>query len=103
MVVRAMREADALYILMKAQVLFPEDLEAFRWALAGIARGRKAALGRARVALERLEKHLGAEGPLGEAAEKIWPVLAYVACMAEGRPEADLLAYRVAQGKLPEA
>jgi hypothetical protein len=98
-----MREADALYVLLKAKVLFPEDLEAFRRALAGVERGRKEFMKRAWEALGRVEKHLGHEGPLGEAAEEIWPVMAYVVHVAEGRPEADLLAHRVARGRLPKA
>jgi len=98
-----MREADALYVLLKAKVLFPEDLEAFRRALAGVERGREASMKRAREALGRVEKHLGTEGPLGEAAEEVWPVMAYVVHLAEGRPEADLLAHRVARGRLPKA
>jgi hypothetical protein len=98
-----MREADALYVLLKAKVLFPEDLEAFRRALAGIERGRKAFMKRAWEALEQVEKHLRTGGPLGEAAEEVWPVMAYVAHLAEGRPEADLLAHRVARGRLPQA
>jgi hypothetical protein len=98
-----MREADALYVLLRAKVLFPEDLEAFRRALAGVERGRKAFMKRAWEALGRVEKHLGAGGPLGEAAEEIWPVMAYVVHLAEGRPEADLLAHRVARGRLPKA
>jgi hypothetical protein len=98
-----MREADALYVLLRAKVLFPEDLEAFRRVLAGVGRGRKAFVERAWEALERVGKHLGAGGPLGEAAEEIWPVMAYVVHAAEGRPEADLLAHRVARGRLPQA
>jgi hypothetical protein len=98
-----MREADALFVLLKAKVLFPEDLEAFRRALAGVERGRKEFMKRAWEALGRVEKHLGTEGPLGEAAEEIWPVMAYVVHVAEGRPEADLLAHRVARGRLPKA
>ncbi len=98
-----MREADALYVLLRAKVLFPEDLEAFRRALAGVERGREESVRRAWEALGRVEKHLGTEGPLGEAAEEVWPVMAYVVHVAEGRPEADLLAYRVARGRLPQA
>jgi hypothetical protein len=97
-----MREADALYTLLRAKVLFPEDLEALRRALAGAGRGGKVPK-RAWEALGRVEKHLGTGGPLGEAAEEIWPVMAYVVHLAEGRPEADLLAYRVARGRLPKA
>ncbi len=98
-----MREADALYVLLRAKVLFPEDLEAFRRALAGVEREREAFMRRAWAALGRVEKHLGTGGPLGEAAEKVWPVMAYVVHLAEGRPEADLLAHRVARGELPKA
>ncbi len=98
-----MREVDALYTLLRAKVLFPEDLEAFRRALAGVERGRREYMRRAWEALGRVGEHLGTGGPLGEAAEEVWPVMAYVVHLAEGRPEADLLAHRVARGELPKA
>ena len=95
-------EREAVLVLLRAGVLGREDLLAFSRLLAG-GQARSAFV-QAETALERVAALARGEGREAEAAQRVWPIMAFVVAWASGREEeAGLLAHRVARESLPVA